>query len=92
MQNIAANAKFFKKDKLITGVEFFEHQFHILPSFNTEKMYGDLHPDLTDVKKKSWSKYTYRYFMQDLVNDNAAYMYYGTNTHEKPGCPENTLY
>lgn len=55
-------------------------------------MYGDLHPDLTDVKKKSWSKYTYRYFMQDLVNDNAAYMYYGTNTHEKPGCPENTLY
>lgn len=30
--------------------------------------------------------------MQDMVNDNAAYMQYGTNTHEKPGCPENTLY
>lgn len=30
--------------------------------------------------------------MQDVVNDNAAYMQYGTDTAEKPGCAENTIY
>lgn len=51
--NIAANAKQFKKNKLVSDTDWYDHQFWTLPNYAQEFMYGDLHPDFADVKKKS---------------------------------------